>query len=102
MLEVTLTNTSDEPQLVRDDILFHQEDMTIIIKRQNHPARQLLPYAQYCSRGRDIVLMPGPVQTLKLFAQPRSARGVGLSMNPASTPSRLLYIWMMKTLCPTP
>ena len=59
MLEVTLTNTSDEPQLLQDNILFHQEDMTIIIKRHNRPARQLFPYAQYCERGRTTIVMPG-------------------------------------------
>ena len=58
MLEVKLTNISDEPQLVSERVLQDADRMTVVIKKQGQPARQWQPYARYCHKSRRIVLEP--------------------------------------------
>lgn len=47
-LELKLTNVSGQPRLVDKDILKHYDQLAIVIKRDNLPARQWLPFAHYC------------------------------------------------------
>lgn len=57
--ECVLTNVSDEPVLIQQGVLAHLENMTVIVKKQGKPARQITPYARYCVQERRVVLMPG-------------------------------------------
>ena len=67
VVELKLTNTSTEPQLVSDRILSEVEHMTVIIKRDKQPARQFLPYAKYCWQSKKKVLQPGESVYESLF-----------------------------------
>jgi hypothetical protein len=58
-LELKLTNTSSQPQLVDSDLLSKTDSMAVILKKDRRPARQFVPYAQYCSLPETKVLMPG-------------------------------------------
>jgi hypothetical protein len=59
VVELKLTNISAEPKLVRDRILSDQANVTLIVKKDGQPARQLTPYASYCYKPHTLVLMPG-------------------------------------------
>jgi len=48
VLELKLTNVSNQPQVVDEKVLAASDDLTVIIKKQNREARQWSPYAQYC------------------------------------------------------
>jgi hypothetical protein len=67
VLELKLTNISDGPQLIPDSLLAHLDEMTVIVKKSNRPARQHLPYARYCFKHRDVVLMPNQSTYGSLF-----------------------------------
>ncbi len=56
MLELKLTNVSDQPLLLPDDILSNSERLTIIVKRQGQAAQTRLPYARYCRKAGQAVL----------------------------------------------
>jgi hypothetical protein len=59
-LELKLTNTSDQLQLVDEKVLSSAAAaLTMIIKRQNRPAQQFVPFAQYCYQPAKMVLRPG-------------------------------------------
>lgn len=58
-LELKLTNISSQPHLVDYKLLSSADSMTVIIKKQGKPARQFVPYAQYCLLPEKRVLMPG-------------------------------------------
>ena len=59
-LELKLTNTSSQLQLVDEKLLASSAaSMTIIIKKQNRPAQQFVPFAQYCYQSVKQVLRPG-------------------------------------------
>lgn len=49
MLEMKLTNISQEIQLVAADLLNASHEMTVIIKKKGSPARQWSPYARKCT-----------------------------------------------------
>jgi hypothetical protein len=58
MVELKLKNTSSQPQVVDDNILTTLDGITIALKRQGSPARQFLPFAQYCMKAAAKVLQP--------------------------------------------
>lgn len=58
VVELKLTNVSDEPQLIEESILKTLEDFTIIVVKDGRDARQHLPMARYCWRGKKTVLQP--------------------------------------------
>jgi len=58
-LELKLTNITSQPQLVDENLLSLSDSMTVILKKDGRPARQLLPYAHYCRLENKKVLMPG-------------------------------------------
>lgn len=58
-LELKLTNTSSEPELVDENILSIKDSLTVIIKKDNKEAREHSPYAQYCFLPKKRVLNPG-------------------------------------------
>jgi hypothetical protein len=58
-IELKLTNLSDRPQLVEKDILDCNEHLTIVTKRENDPAKQMTPFAHYCSESKLVALQPG-------------------------------------------
>lgn len=57
-LELKLTNASGSPQVVDEDILFPDEHLTVIIKKDGRTARELVPIARYCREPARIALMP--------------------------------------------
>ena len=67
VLHLKLKNVSDQPQLVDEKILTMTEHMTVVIKKQGKPARQLLSYAQRCWKEKQIVLEPGKEIADSLF-----------------------------------
>ena len=57
-VELKLTNVSDEPVLIPENLLQTLDRMTIVTKKDGTPAKQFAPYAQYCWRGPNTVLAP--------------------------------------------
>lgn len=66
-LELKLTNASSELQLVDEKLLSTSAALTVIIKRQNRPAQQFVPFAQYCYLPTKKVLRPGEAIYESLF-----------------------------------
>lgn len=58
-VELKLTNTSQQPVVVDGSVLTALDDLTLIIKRQNDPARQFRPYARRCVQPEQRLLQPG-------------------------------------------
>jgi hypothetical protein len=58
-LELKLTNTSNQPQLVDNKMLADINSMTVIVKKDRSPARRFIPYAKYLWTTQKHVLMPG-------------------------------------------
>jgi hypothetical protein len=58
VLELKLTNTGDRP-LVIDRNVLAADGVTVMLERRGHPARQWVPYAQYCREPAPTVLSPG-------------------------------------------
>src|SRR5690606_12900458 len=67
MLELKLTNITDQPMLLPDDVLNSSEAMTVIIKRRDQPAKARQPYAHYCRKPGQIVLKSGDSLYESLF-----------------------------------
>jgi hypothetical protein len=59
ILELKLTNTSSQPQLVDKHLLSRTDSKAVILKKRGRPARQFVPYAQYCPLPETKALMPG-------------------------------------------
>ncbi|MBI4300511.1 MAG: hypothetical protein HY677_05185 [Chloroflexi bacterium] len=59
VLELKLTNISSQPQLVHENALSAVDQMTVILKKPRKPARQFVPFAQYCLLPAVRALMPG-------------------------------------------
>lgn len=55
-LELKLTNVSGEPQLVDERVLSRPDAMTVIVKRDRGPAREVVSYAQPCWKSTRAVL----------------------------------------------
>jgi hypothetical protein len=66
-LELKLANISSQVQLVDENILSSGESMTVIIKKDGKPARQLLPYVQRCWLPKKRALTPGQAIYESLF-----------------------------------
>lgn len=58
-IELKLTNVSGAPVLVDGSVLQALDDLTLVIKRQNDPARQFRPYARRCVEPQQRLLQPG-------------------------------------------
>lgn len=67
MVELTLTNRSDQPHIVPEDLLEDSDHMIVVLKRDGHPARRWAPFARYCRKARMRVLQPGESLTANLF-----------------------------------
>ncbi len=67
VLELKLTNLSQDPQLVSERVLEDSERMVVIIKKESRPARQWLPYAHHCYKARRAVLAAGASRYESLF-----------------------------------
>lgn len=67
VLELKLTNVTDEPQLIEENFLQSLDHMTFVIKKDNREAREYIPFARYCWRGKKSVLMPGESVYESLF-----------------------------------
>ena len=67
VIEVKLTNISENPQIVSEHVLEDSDRMMVIIKRNNDPARQWLPFAQYCRKSPRVVVEPGASRYDSLF-----------------------------------
>ena len=59
VVELKLKNISGEPQMVNENVLTTLDGITIALKRQGSPARQYVPYAQYCMKPAPKILQPG-------------------------------------------
>jgi hypothetical protein len=59
VVELKLKNESTAPQIVDENILTTLDGITIALKRQGSPARQFVPFAQYCMQAAPRVLQPG-------------------------------------------
>jgi hypothetical protein len=59
VVELKLKNESRVPQIVDENILTTLDGITIALKRQGSPARQFVPFAQYCMQAAARVLQPG-------------------------------------------
>lgn len=58
VIELKLTNQSKQPQIVPEKILSMHENMTVIVRREGHEARQYQPYAEYFWKEQNIALAP--------------------------------------------
>lgn len=67
MLEIKLTNASDDPQVVSEHVLQDSDDMVLVIKKDGQPARQWQPFAQYCRKSRQVVLDSGASRYEAIF-----------------------------------
>ncbi|MBD2120274.1 hypothetical protein H6F68_05025 [Trichocoleus sp. FACHB-262] len=67
VLELKLTNISNQPQLIHNNILSQLDHMTVIIKKKGKAARQFIPFAQYCWKTDVKALMPGESMYDSLF-----------------------------------
>lgn len=67
VLELKLSNVSDEPQLIQENLLAHLDEMIVIVKKHDRSARQVLPYARYCFSDKNRVLMPNQAVYESLF-----------------------------------
>jgi hypothetical protein len=59
VVELKLLNESKTPQIVDENVLKTLDGITIALKRQGSPARQYVPFAQYCMEPKPRVLQPG-------------------------------------------
>ena len=58
VLTLRLRNTSGQPQLLDSHVLASGENLTVVIKKQGKPARELTAYAQRCWQESKSVLAP--------------------------------------------
>ncbi|WP_420540400.1 hypothetical protein ACN92M_26490 (plasmid) [Paenibacillus polymyxa] len=68
VVEIKLTNISEEPQLVKNHLLSDLNEMTVIVKRDGKQGKRLQPYAQYCWKLENKVMMPGESIYDSIFA----------------------------------
>jgi hypothetical protein len=66
-LDLKLTNTTSQPQLIEDKILEEIEHMTVIIKKDGKEARSFHPFANRCWQEKKRVLLPGQATYQSLF-----------------------------------
>jgi hypothetical protein len=58
-IELKLKNVSPFPQVVDEAVLADMHHMTFVIKRNNDPAKQYYPFANYCFKENQTLLQPG-------------------------------------------
>lgn len=68
VLELKLTNISNEPQIVEKSLLAASDKLTVIIKRRGRAAKQWLPFANYCFNPKKVVLNANDSMYESLFA----------------------------------
>lgn len=56
VLELKLTNISNQPQVIDEKLLTASDNLTVIIKKKGREARQWSPFAQYCFNPTKTVL----------------------------------------------
>ena len=59
VVELKLTNRSEQPLIIDEKVLEETDDMIVIIKKREGNARQWQPYARYCHRSNKKALAPG-------------------------------------------
>lgn len=67
VLELKLKNISAQAQLIREDLLKARDHLTVIVKKDGKPARQFIPYAQYCWQPANKALNAGQSVYESLF-----------------------------------
>lgn len=67
VVELKLTNVSEEPELVPSDVLSATESMTVILKRKGKPTRRWIPFARYCARSKREILASKESRYQSLF-----------------------------------
>jgi hypothetical protein len=67
VVELKLTNATDEPRLIEEHILETMDHMTLVVKREGGDARVHLPHATMCWHGRRQVLQPGESRYASLY-----------------------------------
>jgi len=67
VVELALTNQTDQPQIVPDTVLQSADSMTVVIKKPGKAARQFIPYADRCTRPKNLSLAPGQSVKDSLF-----------------------------------
>ena len=58
-IELKLTNVSDSPQLVDEDVLRQSSNITVVMRHQGRVARRWVPYAHWLQSSATRVLNPG-------------------------------------------
>lgn len=67
VIELKLTNNTEEPHIVNKSLLSDLGGMTAIVKKRGEKARRLLPYASYLQKNESVVVMPGQSVYQSLF-----------------------------------
>ena len=91
VVELKLQNISATPQVVDENILTTLDGITIALKRQGSPARQFLPFAQYCMKSAAKVLQPKEAMYASVYVT------AGLNGVDVSEPGRYLLQAAMHT-----
>jgi hypothetical protein len=73
ILEMKLENVSGQTQHIPEKLLTANHHLTLIVKRNDQPARQIHPYATFCWHGETISLAPREAVYESLF--PSVGRG---------------------------
>ncbi len=86
MVDVVLTNVSEQPKLVRERILTNLAALTVVVKREGRPAREYRPYASYCSEPALRVMRPkeSMIESIFLGADRASSREGWLLAEPGN------------------
>jgi hypothetical protein len=67
VIELKLTNVTDQPRLVADGVLGQTEGMTVLIENRKGEQVAFEPYAHYCRQARAVVLAAGQSVYESLF-----------------------------------
>ncbi|MBL8877499.1 MAG: hypothetical protein JNG88_00140 [Phycisphaerales bacterium] len=67
VVELSLTNISDEVQLISEDVLRDTNNILLIIQKDGKPTRQYVPYARPCFRESTIALNPNQTRSDSIF-----------------------------------
>lgn len=67
VLDLKLTNVSDEPQIVDAKVLANADAMTVIIRKKGKAAREYTPFARRCYLPKAKVLAPNQAMADSLF-----------------------------------
>jgi hypothetical protein len=67
MLELKFTNISGGPQLVDANLLTDAERLVAVVKKDGMPAQRWLPFAQYCWKPTNVVIVAAASRYQALF-----------------------------------